>query len=218
MVNHFRRMTEINIANTFKNLREAISSYQLARLKKEYEPLRKVDMSKHKGQIEKTTAMLSKLKMGTLIDLSKEDIPVISDVAKSLVKKDKRFAHHVEGWKDELKNQGNVRVGKTDSQGNWHSVSTSDKKEIEKLKRQGYKVVDEEAPANATGTAVAGTGDDSSTVVVKKKKPLQDKLMRRLKIKEAIDRAVPDLEYPKDEITERKQQLIDLAKKYGENI
>ena len=28
----------------------------------------------------------------------------------------------------------------------------------------------EDAPANATGTAVAGTGDDSSTVVVKKKK------------------------------------------------
>ena len=79
-------------------------------------------------------------------------------------------------------------------------------------------ILGEEAPANATGTAVAGTGDDSSTVVVKKKKKLQDKLMRRLKIKEAIDRAVPDLEYPKDEITERKQQLIDLAKKYGENI
>ena len=59
----------------------------------------------------------------------------------------------------------------------------------------------EEAPANATGTAVAGTGDDSSTVVVKKKKKLQDKLMTRLKIKEAIDRAIPDLEYPKDEIT-----------------
>jgi hypothetical protein len=76
----------------------------------------------------------------------------------------------------------------------------------------------EEAPANATGTSVAGTGDDSSTVVVKKKKKLQDKLMRRLKIKESLDRAVPDLEYPKDEITERKQQLIDLAKKYGENI
>ena len=70
----------------------------------------------------------------------------------------------------------------------------------------------EEAPANATGTSVAGTGDDSSTVVVKKKKPLQDKLMKRMGIKEAIDRAVPDLEYPKDEITERKQQLIDMAK------
>ena len=76
-----------------------------------------------------------------------------------------------------------------------------------------WKKMSEEAPANATGTAVAGTGDDSSTVVVKKKKKLQDKLMRRLKIKEAIDRAIPDLEYPKDEITERKQQLIDMARK-----
>jgi hypothetical protein len=81
-----------------------------------------------------------------------------------------------------------------------------------------WKKMSEEAPANATGTSVAGTGDDSSTVVVKKKKKLQDKLMRRLKIKEALDRAVPDLEYPKDEITERKQQLIDMAKKHGENI
>ena len=31
-------------------------------------------------------------------------------------------------------------------------------------------VVDEEAPTNVTGTAVAGTGDDSSVVVVRKKK------------------------------------------------
>ena len=86
------------------------------------------------------------------------------------------------------------------------------------LSYDDWKKLSEDAPANATGTAVAGTGDDSSTVVVKKKKKLQDKLMRRLKIKEALDRAVPDLECPKDEITERKQQLIDLAKKYGENI
>ena len=81
-----------------------------------------------------------------------------------------------------------------------------------------WKKLGEEAPANATGTAVAGTGDDSSTVVVKKKKPLQDKLMKRMGIKETIDRTIPDLEYPKDEITERKQQLIDMARKYGENI
>ena len=31
-------------------------------------------------------------------------------------------------------------------------------------------VVDEDAPTNATGTAVAGTGDDSSVVVVRKRK------------------------------------------------
>ena len=86
------------------------------------------------------------------------------------------------------------------------------------LSYDDWKKISEDAPANATGTSVAGTGDDSSTVVVKKKKPLQDKLMKRMGIKETIDRTIPDLEYPKDEITERKQQLIDLAKKYGENI
>ena len=66
---------------------------------------------------------------------------------------------------------------------------------------------DEEAPANATGTAVAGTGDDSSTVVVKKKKELQKKLMTRMGITETINRTIPDLEYPKDEIRERVNQL-----------
>jgi len=204
------------MTKTLKNILEDISSSQMARLKKEYEPLRKIDMSKHKGQIEKTTAMLRKLSPLVLQSLSREDIPVISDVAKTILKRyNPRLAEDAE---DYLKSLGNIRVGKYDKQGNWHSVSTSDKKEIEKLKRQGYKVVDEEAPANATGTSVAGTGDDSSTVVVKKKKPLQDKLMRRLKIKETIDRVIPDLEYPKDEITERKQQLIDMARKHGENI
>jgi len=74
-----------------------------------------------------------------------------------------------------------------------------------------WKKMNEDAPANATGTAVAGTGDDSSTVIVKKKKPLQDKLMRRMGIKEAIDRAVPDLEYEVDEITARANQLKEMA-------
>ena len=70
---------------------------------------------------------------------------------------------------------------------------------------------DEDAPANATGTAVAGTGDDSSTVVVKKKKELQKKLMTRMGITETINRTIPDLEYPKDEIRERVNQLKQLA-------
>ena len=70
---------------------------------------------------------------------------------------------------------------------------------------------DEDAPANATGTAVAGTGDDSSTVVFKKKKELQKKLMTRMGITETIDRTIPDLEYPKDEIRERADQLKELA-------
>ena len=71
--------------------------------------------------------------------------------------------------------------------------------------------IKEDAPANATGTAVAGTGDDSSTVVVKKKKDQQKKLMKRMGITEAINRAIPDLEYPKDEIRERVNQLKELA-------
>ena len=78
---------------------------------------------------------------------------------------------------------------------------------IMKYLKKDEDKIKEDAPANATGTAVAGTGDDSSTVVVKKKKELQKNLMRRMGIKEAIDRAIPDLEYPKDEIRERVNQL-----------
>ena len=70
----------------------------------------------------------------------------------------------------------------------------------------------EEAPANATGTAVAGTGDDSSTVLVKKRKELQKRLMRRFAIKETLDRILPDPVETEDEITTRKKQLKELAK------
>ena len=82
---------------------------------------------------------------------------------------------------------------------------------IMKYLKKDEDKIKEDAPANATGTAVAGTGDDSSTVVVKKKKELQKKLMTRMGIKEAIDKAIPDLEYPKDEIRERTNQLKELA-------
>ena len=132
------------MTNTFKQLREKITPEQIRQLKKFYEPLRKVDMSKHKGQIDKTTAQLRKLNPMSLLQLSKQDIPIVSDVAKSILGK-MNPKMSTEDWKDELKNQGNVRVGKTDSKGNWHSVSTSDKKEIEKLKSQGYEVVKESA-------------------------------------------------------------------------
>ena len=93
----------------------------------------------------------------------------------------------------------------------------NDKADAEKfvsdiIKKGGKAILtQEDAPANATGTAVAGTGDDSSTVVVKKKKELQKKLMTRMGIKEAIDKAIPDLEYPKDEVRERTNQLKELA-------
>ena len=70
----------------------------------------------------------------------------------------------------------------------------------------------EEAPTNATGTAVAGTGDDSSTVIVKKRKELQKRLMRRFAIKETLDRILPDPVETEDEITTRKKQLKELAK------
>ena len=98
-------------------------------------------------------------------------------------------------------------------------ASYKDKEDAEKFKKdiltKGGKaiVTQEDAPANATGTAVAGTGDDSSTVVVKKKKELQKKLMTRMGITETINRAIPDLEYPKDEIRERTNQLKELASK-----
>ena len=107
----------------------------------------------------------------------------------------------------------------------WYRSKEDAEKALASLKKDGLNGIiskgrmDEEAPANATGTAVAGTGDDSSTVVVrkKKKKELQSKLMRRLKIKEAIDKAIPDLEYPKDSIRERTEQLKGFAKEYKED-
>ena len=73
-------------------------------------------------------------------------------------------------------------------------------KALAMLKKDGLNGIiskgpmDEDAPANATGTAVVGTGDDSSTVVVKKKKELQKKLMTRMGITETINRSIPDLE------------------------
>ena len=95
----------------------------------------------------------------------------------------------------------------------WYKDEKSAKEALAAIRKNGGNGIisrgrmNEDAPANATGTAVAGTGDDSSTVVVKKKKELQKNLMRRMGIKEAIDRAIPDLEYPKDEIRERVNQL-----------
>ena len=106
-----------------------------------------------------------------------------------------------------------VKFAMKDRPNNIAVMSYQFEKDAEKFKKdilaKGGKAIltKEDAPANATGTAVVGTGDDSSTVVVKKKKRLQDKLMRRMGIKETIDRVIPDLEYPKDEIRERVNQL-----------
>ena len=83
------------------------------------------------------------------------------------------------------------------------------------------KMYGEDAPANATGTAVAGTGDDSSTVVMKKKKDkekMKDRLLRRFKIKETIDKTIPTLEKPKDEIKEKARMMKAMAMKSEENL
>ena len=101
--------------------------------------------------------------------------------------------------------------------------------EVKKFKELGMTVgndeikkrLKEETPANATGTAVAGTGDDSSTVVIKKKKDketMKDRLLRRFKIKETIDRTVPDLEKPKDEIKEKAKMMKAMAMRSEENL
>jgi hypothetical protein len=46
--------------------------------------------------------------------------------------------------------------------------------ELDENTMKTFKDLMEEAPANASGSAVAGTGDDSSTVVVKKKKKTEE--------------------------------------------
>ena len=101
------------------------------------------------------------------------------------------------------------------SSGNYSGAA----REIEKLRKglsdhpkvaDALRLANEEVPANATGTAVAGTGDDSSTVVVRKKKKQQSKLLRR--IKNSIDKALPNPVKKEDEIITRKNQLKELAK------
>ena len=85
------------------------------------------------------------------------------------------------------------------------------RKEIDALRKK--MGMNEDAPANATGTAVVGTGDDSSTVVIKKKdkETMKDRLLKRFKIKETIDRTVPNLEIPEDEIKEKVKHLKAMA-------
>ena len=74
------------------------------------------------------------------------------------------------------------------------------------------KMYGEDAPANATGSAVVGTGDDSSTVIVRKRKEMRDRLLRRFKIKESIDKAIPEIVEEPDEVRTRTNQLKELAK------
>ena len=116
------------------------------------------------------------------------------------------------GYVVKFANSKNAQIARA-----WYKDEKSAKEALAAIRKNGGNGIisrgrmNEDAPANATGTAVAGTGDDSSTVVVKKKKDQQKKLMKRMGITEAIDKAIPDLEYPKDEIRERTDQLKELA-------
>ena len=55
-------------------------------------------------------------------------------------------------WQDILKHKGNIKLGKTDTQGNWYGASTSDEKEIARLKKDGYKVMKEEVTESLAST------------------------------------------------------------------
>ena len=138
------------------------------------------------------------------------------DLIFKLLRKDENLGAYG-GVKQNKPKSFKVKFAMKDRPNNIAVMSYQFEKDAEKFKKdilaKGGKAIltKEDAPANATGTAVAGTGDDSSTVVVRKKKRLQDKLMRRMGIQETIDRVMPDLEYPKDEIRERVNQLRELA-------
>ena len=138
------------------------------------------------------------------------------DLIFKFLKKDENLGAYG-GVKQNKSKSFKVKFAMKDKPNNIAVMSYQFQKDAEKFKKdilaKGGKaiVTQEDAPANATGTAVAGTGDDSSTVVVKKKKELQKKLMTRMGITETINRTIPDLEYPKDEIRERVNQLKEFA-------
>ena len=112
-------------------------------------------------------------------------------------------------YKDKIGTIANIATGK----GPYNHLVTGIIKGSLAIAVDPKDLVKEEAPTNATGSAVAGTGDDSSTVLVKKRKELQKRLMRRFAIKETLDRILPDPVETEDELTTRKNQLKELAKR-----
>jgi len=64
---------------------EKIIPGQLARLKKEWEPLRKVDMSKHQKTIDQIKVKLKRLNPSSLSQIVRADIFMVSDIAKKLL-------------------------------------------------------------------------------------------------------------------------------------
>ena len=212
----------------FKELREAnLSKAQINKVHDKADDLPKNDFIKRYGKDGDS------VRFATATKMVKKELG-IEDYEEGFKSDAQRKAAFASGYKEKGKKKEEVEldegpkfdIKKIDNGGiythglyyNGNLVSgleSTDKKYVEKIKNTITKKMNmgEDAPANATGSAVVGTGDDSSTVVVKKKKPLQDKLMKRMGIKEAIDRAVPDLEYEVDEITRRTNQLKEMALK-----
>jgi len=71
-----------------EELVEKIIPGQLARLKKEWEPLRKVDMSKHQKTIDQIKVKLKRLNPSSLSQIVRADIFMVSDIAKELMKEE----------------------------------------------------------------------------------------------------------------------------------
>ena len=72
--------------NPHEQVVEKIIPGQLARLKKEWEPLRKVDMSKRQKFIDQIKVKLKRLNPSSLSQIARADIFMVSDIAKEMLK------------------------------------------------------------------------------------------------------------------------------------
>ena len=112
------------------------------------------------------------------------------DLIFKLLRKDENLGAYG-GVKQNKPKSFKVKFAMKDKPNNIAVMSYQFQKDAAKFKKdilaKGGKaiVTQEDAPANATGTAVAGTGDDSSTVVVKKKR-LWSELDKMFYLKDVI--------------------------------
>ena len=177
----------------FKELREAtLSKTQIKKVHDKADDLPKNDFIKRYGKDGDS------VRFATATKMVKKELG-IEDYEEGFKSDAQRKAAFASGYKEKGKKKEEVEldegpkfdIKKIDNGGiythglyyNGNLVSgleSTDKKYVEKIKNTITKKMNmgEDAPANATGSAVVGTGDDSSTVVVKKKKPLQYKLMK----------------------------------------
>ena len=99
------------------------------------------------------------------------------DMIFKLLRKDENLGAYG-GVKQNKPKSFKVKFAMKDRPNNIAVMSYQFEKDAEKFKKdilaKGGKAIltKEDAPANATGTAVVGTGDDSSTVVVKKEEKI----------------------------------------------